>query len=224
MADSSASPVRLPDDAIRLVETDPGIDRAELARSRACGTALPLSDFNFKITTGAFAQGVRYRLPVIAARLRPVVAQWDRLSFTWCYMLILAGSVNVDLIFIQPARLAGHRGHPAGDAPRDCPGGAQSSDSVACAANSTQGLVGTDSPGGHCQRQQPVDPPWLQGCQDGRVGSTAGCCLASPPGTPTATRHWQARGLVSVPWPRQRLGRMDGRSDPHERRPSCVPL
>lgn len=35
-------------------------------------------------------------------RLRPVVAQWDRLSVTWCYTLILAGPVKVDLIFTEP--------------------------------------------------------------------------------------------------------------------------
>jgi len=34
--------------------------------------------------------------------LHPVVAQWDRLSITWCYMLILAGPVKVDLIFAEP--------------------------------------------------------------------------------------------------------------------------
>jgi hypothetical protein len=33
------------------------------------------------------------------------VAQWDRLSSTWCYMLILAGPVKVDLIFTEPHAL-----------------------------------------------------------------------------------------------------------------------
>ena len=69
--------------------------------SRARGDALPPSDWDFKITTGAFAE-VRQRLPAVAARLRPVVAQWDRLSSTWCYMLILAGPEKVDLIFTEP--------------------------------------------------------------------------------------------------------------------------
>jgi hypothetical protein len=31
--------------------------------------------------------------------LQPVVAQWDRLSRTWCYMLILPGPAKVDLLF-----------------------------------------------------------------------------------------------------------------------------
>lgn len=34
--------------------------------------------------------------------MRPVVAQWDRLSPTWCYMLILAGPAKVDLLFGYP--------------------------------------------------------------------------------------------------------------------------
>jgi hypothetical protein len=34
--------------------------------------------------------------------LRPVVAQWDRLSRAWSYMLIMRGPVKVDLIFGQP--------------------------------------------------------------------------------------------------------------------------
>jgi len=41
-------------------------------------------------------------LPRLVAPLRPVVAQWDRLSRTWCYMLILSGPAKVDLIFSQP--------------------------------------------------------------------------------------------------------------------------
>lgn len=86
---------------VRLVEADPGIDRVELVGSRARGDALPQSDWDFKIVTSVFAD-VRERLPVAAARLRPVVAQWDRLSATWCYMLILAGPAKVDLIFSQP--------------------------------------------------------------------------------------------------------------------------
>lgn len=90
VADPSTTSVQLPEDVVRLAGADPGIDRVELVGSRARGDALPLSDWDFKITTGAFA-GVRQRLPAVAARLHPVVAQWDRLSSTWCYMLILAG-------------------------------------------------------------------------------------------------------------------------------------
>ena len=101
VADPSTTSVRLPDDVVRLVEADPGIDRVELVGSRARGGALPLSDWDFKITTRAFAE-VQQRVPATAARLRPVVAQWDRLSSAWCYMLILAGPQKVDLIFTEP--------------------------------------------------------------------------------------------------------------------------
>ena len=93
--------MRLPADVFRLKEADPGIGQVELVGSRARGDALPPSDWDFKITTGAFAE-VRRRLPGTTARLRPVVAQWDRLSSAWCYMLILAGAVKVDLIFAEP--------------------------------------------------------------------------------------------------------------------------
>jgi hypothetical protein len=31
--------------------------------------------------------------------LHPVVAQWDRLSRSWCYMLVLAGPAKVALLF-----------------------------------------------------------------------------------------------------------------------------
>jgi hypothetical protein len=33
----------------------------------------------------------------LGGTLRPVVAQWDRLSRHWCYMMILAGPVRVAL-------------------------------------------------------------------------------------------------------------------------------
>ncbi len=45
---------------------------------------------------------VRGVLPELVAPLRPVVAQWDRLSRAWCYVLILGGPAKVDLIFGQP--------------------------------------------------------------------------------------------------------------------------
>ena len=35
------------------------------------------------------------------------MAQWDRLSPTWCYMLILTGPVKVDLLFGHPHQPAG---------------------------------------------------------------------------------------------------------------------
>jgi hypothetical protein len=37
---------------------------------------------------------------------RPVIAQWDRLSQHWCYLLVLAGPAKVDLIVDQPHPVA----------------------------------------------------------------------------------------------------------------------
>jgi hypothetical protein len=99
--------VRLPDDVFQLLARDPAVVRVDLVGSRARGDAMPESDWDFKITTGAFAD-VQGRLPALAARLSPVAAQWDRLSSTWCYMLILGGPVKVDLIFTEP-----HSAQPA---------------------------------------------------------------------------------------------------------------
>lgn len=57
------------------------------------------------------------------APLEPLAEQWDRLSDTWCWMLVLRGPVKVDLIFPEephekegpwvagPETLAGIDGH-----------------------------------------------------------------------------------------------------------------
>lgn len=91
----------LPDDVLRTLGADPGIDRVELTGSRASGRARPGSDWDFRIATDAFPE-VQERMPALVIPLQPVVAQWDRLSRTWCFMLLLAGPVKVDLIFDQP--------------------------------------------------------------------------------------------------------------------------
>lgn len=91
----------LPGDVVRTLGTDPGIDRVELTGSRASGRARPQSDWDFRIATDAFPE-VQERMPAVVIPLQPVVAQWDRLSRTWCFMLLLAGPVKVDLIFDQP--------------------------------------------------------------------------------------------------------------------------
>jgi hypothetical protein len=91
----------LPDDVIRLLSQHPGIGQVVLTGSRARGRAGPWLDWDFTVSTTAFAE-VREALPPLVAPLRPVVAQWDRLARRWCYMLILDGPVKVDLIFTQP--------------------------------------------------------------------------------------------------------------------------
>jgi predicted nucleotidyltransferase len=44
VADPSTAAARLPDDIVRMVEADPGVDRVELVGSQARGDALPESD------------------------------------------------------------------------------------------------------------------------------------------------------------------------------------
>ena len=89
--------VILPDDVIRVLSAGAGIEQVTLAGSRASGLAGPQSDWDFTIATTAFAD-VRDAMPHLVAPLRPIVAQWDRLSRTWCYMLILGGPAKVDVI------------------------------------------------------------------------------------------------------------------------------
>jgi len=84
-----------------VLACDAGIHRVDLTGSRARGTATALSDWDFLVTAADFG-AVRDALPSLTAPLRPVVAQWDRLSRHWCYMMILAGPAKVDLIFDQP--------------------------------------------------------------------------------------------------------------------------
>jgi hypothetical protein len=91
----------LPDTVARLLAADARIQRVELTGSRATGTATALSDWDFTVTAAEF-DAVRAALPSLVGPLQPVVAQWDRLSRNWCYMLIVAGPVKVDLIFDQP--------------------------------------------------------------------------------------------------------------------------
>jgi hypothetical protein len=91
----------LPGDVMRVLGPHPGIQHVELTGSRASGRATPLSDWDFKVVTADFDE-VRDVIPQLVMPLRPVVAQWDRLSQMWCYMLILSGPVKVDLIFSEP--------------------------------------------------------------------------------------------------------------------------
>jgi len=77
---------------------DPEGRADRIARRRPCG---PLSDWDFKVTAARFDE-VRHALPQTVRPLRPAVAQRDRLSRTWCYMLILTGPAKVGLIFGHP--------------------------------------------------------------------------------------------------------------------------
>jgi hypothetical protein len=98
--------VILPDDVIGVLASDTRISTVKLTGSRARGQATPLSDWDFAVTTPSF-EDVRDALPETVRPLHPVVAQWDRLSRTWCYMLILPGPAKVDLLFSHPHQPAG---------------------------------------------------------------------------------------------------------------------
>ncbi len=77
----------------------------ELTGSRVRGAATALSDWDFTVTAAEF-EAVRDVVPSLTAPLRPLVAQWDRLSRTWYYMMIFAGPAKVDLIFGLPHPVA----------------------------------------------------------------------------------------------------------------------
>ncbi len=96
----------LPDDVLGVLAADPGIAAVELTGSRARGQATPLSDWDFAVTARSFGD-VRDTLPGTVRPLHPVVAQWDRLSRIWCYMLILPGPAKVDLLLRHPHQPAG---------------------------------------------------------------------------------------------------------------------
>jgi hypothetical protein len=96
----------LPDDVFAVLSSDVRITAVELTGSRARGQATPLSDWDFAVTAAGF-EDVRNALRETVRPLHPVVAQWDRLSRTWCYMLILAGPAKVDLLFGRPHQPAG---------------------------------------------------------------------------------------------------------------------
>ncbi len=84
-----------------VLQADARIGRVEVTGSRATGTATLLSDWDFTVVAADFAS-VRDALPSLVRPLQPVIAQWDRLSRTWCYMIILTGPAKVDLLFGQP--------------------------------------------------------------------------------------------------------------------------
>ena len=90
----------LPDDVVGVLASDARIQHVELTGSQARGAATALSDWDFTVIAADF-EAVRDVLPSLTAPLRPVVAQWDRLSRHWCFMMILGGPAKVDLIFGQ---------------------------------------------------------------------------------------------------------------------------
>jgi nucleotidyltransferase-like protein len=85
---------------IRCVGRHPAVGAIRLVGSRAEGRATERSDWDFAVETDDFA-AVALALPGLCHPLDPLAQQWDRLSDHPCYMLVLAGPVKVDLIFVS---------------------------------------------------------------------------------------------------------------------------
>jgi len=88
----------IPERVPAALTAHPAVKAVELAGSRAEGRATELSDWDFLVATDHF-EDIVADLPGLVAELEPLAQQWDRLSPSWCYMLILRGPVKVDLIF-----------------------------------------------------------------------------------------------------------------------------
>ena len=86
---------------IEVVERHAAVRRVRLVGSRAAGTAAAVSDWDFAVETDDF-QAVARDIGTLVAILDPLAQQWDRLSETQCWMVILPGPVKLDLIFAEP--------------------------------------------------------------------------------------------------------------------------
>jgi predicted nucleotidyltransferase len=86
---------------VAAVSPHPAVERIELVGSRAEGRATEWSDWDFGVRARDFA-ALSEALPELLTPLEPLAQQWDRLSETWCWMLILRGPVKIDLIFPDP--------------------------------------------------------------------------------------------------------------------------
>jgi hypothetical protein len=90
--------VELVEAVVGAVGSHPAVAEIELVGSRAEGLATERSDWDFAVRASDFA-ALEPDLAGLVEPLEPLVRQWDRLSDTQCYMLLLRGPVKVDLIF-----------------------------------------------------------------------------------------------------------------------------
>jgi predicted nucleotidyltransferase len=90
--------VMIGDEAIAALERHPAVRSVRLVGSRADGTATALSDWDFEVDTADFPAVAR-DIKFLLDPLRPLTQQWDRLSVTWCWMVMLSGPVKLDFIF-----------------------------------------------------------------------------------------------------------------------------
>jgi hypothetical protein len=90
--------VTIGDEAIAAIERHPAVRSVRLVGSRAKGMATALSDWDFAVETDDFQQVAR-DIAALVDPLDPLAQQWDRLSATWCWMVIVSGPVKLDFIF-----------------------------------------------------------------------------------------------------------------------------
>jgi hypothetical protein len=84
----------------------PSVHGVELVGSRRRGTATEQSDIDPPVHTVDFDQLAAALPRVELEPLRPLAAQWDRLSEeATSYMLVLPGTIKLDLVFDRPPRL-----------------------------------------------------------------------------------------------------------------------
>ena len=87
------------------LRTHPAVRGVRLVGSRAEGRETALSDWDFLVEAGD-VDAVAEALPQLVLPLRPLAAQWDRLSEEASYyMLIVAGGVKVDVVLDRPPEL-----------------------------------------------------------------------------------------------------------------------
>lgn len=87
-----------PELILDLFKNNPHVAVVELIGSRARGDATPFSDWDFRIKVHDFAS-FSNEISLLVAPMLPLAQQWDRLSETKCYMLIVPGPTKVDFLF-----------------------------------------------------------------------------------------------------------------------------
>jgi hypothetical protein len=90
--------VTIGDEAIAAIKRHPAVRSVRLVGSRATGTATALSDWDFAVETDDFEEVAR-DIAALVDPLHPLAQQWDPLSATWCWMVIVSGPVKLDFIF-----------------------------------------------------------------------------------------------------------------------------
>ena len=93
--------VTVADRVIDIVGRHPAIRDVRLVGSRATGTATAFSDWDFFVETDDFPAVAR-DMDALGSLLDPLAQQWDRLSDSYCWMVMLKGPTKLDFIFAEP--------------------------------------------------------------------------------------------------------------------------